>query len=62
MTPTDTSKPYSEFRHWVQTIWEENCVEHDEFREPRFTQQQYFQKYKYWLRGRYQQLQRQGQI
>lgn len=40
----------SEFCRWVHELWLRNCDEHDEMRESRYTQEQYFQQYKYWLK------------
>ena len=44
----------SEFRRWVHEIWRRNCDEHDEVNENRYTQKQYFQMYKYWLKREFQ--------
>ena len=41
------------FRLWVQNIWFENKQEHDEFGLDPYTQEEYFQKYKYWLKREY---------
>jgi len=43
----------SEFRRWVHELWLRNCDEHDEVRETRYTQEQYFQQYKFWLKREY---------
>lgn len=50
------------FRRWVEEIWRENVEEHRLYGELPYSQQEYFQKYKYWLRARYQQLRKQGQL
>jgi len=55
-------KPYTKFRRWVYTVWKENCEEHLQYNEPQYTESQYWQKYRWWLRSRYQHLQRQGQL
>ncbi len=51
-----------DFRTWAQEIWFQNCEEHDMYYLPRYTQQEYFHQYKWWLRARYQQLRRQGLV
>ena len=43
----------SRFRLWVQNIWVENSEEHLYFRENPYTIQQYWEKYKYWLKREY---------
>jgi hypothetical protein len=34
-------------------MYYENCVEHEEFHETRYTLSEYFNKYKWWLRREY---------
>lgn len=41
------------FREWLQDLWRENCDEHDVYHEPRYTMQEYFQRYRWWLRREY---------
>jgi len=41
---------YSDFRVWLHELWLQNCDEHDEVHQPRFTQAEYFQQYKWWLK------------
>jgi hypothetical protein len=41
------------FRHWVHNLWIDNCEEHYIYQQPRYTEQEYFQKYKWWLRREY---------
>ena len=41
------------FRQWVDEIWRDNCEEHLVYNEAAYTQQEYFQKYKYWLKREY---------
>ena len=43
-------KPFST---WLEKLWRENCSEHDDYNEPRYTLQEYFAKYKWWLRREY---------
>lgn len=47
----------SSFRTWLYNIWIDNCDEHRNNNELPYTMQEYFQKYKYWLKRefRYQQ-------
>ena len=40
----------SKFRRWLHELWMQNCDEHDEDRQPRYTQAEYFQQFKYWLK------------
>lgn len=49
------------FQNWLRNIWLENCQEHDVYGELPYTMQEYFQKYKWWLKReyRYQQKNRQ---
>lgn len=46
------------FRIWLHELWMQNCDEHDDYRQPRFTQAEYFQQYKYWLKREYKHQQR----
>ena len=43
-------KPFST---WLENLWRENYSEHDDYNEPRYTLQEYFAKYKWWLRREY---------
>ena len=38
------------FRAWLRHLWQENCIERDEFNELPLTQQEYFNTFKYWLK------------
>lgn len=39
------------FRHWVHNLWLDNCEEKVLYcDEDRLTEQEYFQKFKWWLR------------
>ena len=40
----------TKFRRWLHELWMQNCDEHDEDRQPRYTQAEYFQQFKYWLK------------
>jgi hypothetical protein len=42
-----------QFRAWLEELWRENCDEHDAYHEPRYTIQEYFSRYKYWLKREY---------
>lgn len=46
-------KEPSNFRLWVQNLWYENCDEHYAHKEPSYSIQEYFQKFKYWLKREY---------
>lgn len=43
-------KKFTDFRAWVHQLWVENCEDHFVHAEPRLGEQEYFQKYKYWLK------------
>ena len=40
----------TKFRRWLHELWMQNCDEHDEDHQPRYTQAEYFQQFKYWLK------------
>jgi hypothetical protein len=40
----------SEFRRWVHELWLQNCDEHSELNELPFSQQEYWDMYKFWLK------------
>ena len=42
------------FRSWLEDLWRENCDERDQFRQPRYTIQEYFRRYRWWLKREYQ--------
>ena len=46
------SKPPSVFRRFLLSKWEEHCVEVEawEKKQPEYLVQQYFDKYKWWLK------------
>jgi hypothetical protein len=41
------------FRNWLEDLWRENCDEHDSWSQPRYTLEEYFSRYKWWLRREY---------
>jgi len=41
------------FRLWVQDVWHQNCEEHLTFGEQPYKIQEYWTKYKWWLRREY---------
>lgn len=43
-----------DFRTWLRELWYDNCEEHRQFKELPYTTEEYFQKYKYWLKREYQ--------
>lgn len=54
MKPADLqTKPWTPFRNWVHNLWLENCEEHDVVGESRYREQEYWEKYKYWLKREY---------
>jgi hypothetical protein len=40
----------SRFRLWLREVWLQNCDEHRDYGELPYTQEKYFQMYKYWLK------------
>jgi len=45
--------PQSDFRRWVDMLWQENCRERCAWREPESTLVAYWDRYKWWLRREY---------
>jgi hypothetical protein len=43
----------SDFRIWVEDIWRENCEERLIWQEARQPLNEYFQRYKWWLKREY---------
>lgn len=43
----------SDFRLWVDRIWQENSDEHFFWGEKAYTKQEYFKQFKYWLKREY---------
>ena len=50
----------SAFRKWLREIWAENCTERMEYKELPYSMQEYFQKYKYWLKREFKHQNKQG--
>jgi hypothetical protein len=53
---------HSEFRVWVENFWHENCIENRYWKDTEYTLEEYFQKYKYWLKREYRFQQREQAI
>jgi hypothetical protein len=49
---------HSAFRKWVHDLWLLNCDEHEQYQQPKFSQTEYFQMYKFWLKREYKHQQR----
>jgi hypothetical protein len=45
------------FRMWVNNLYFQNCEERLTYHEPGYTLKDYWNKYKWWLRREYRQLQ-----
>jgi hypothetical protein len=43
----------SPFRRWLQQIWYENCKEYEGYNQLPYTLQEYWSRYKYWLKREY---------
>ena len=41
------------FQLWLHNIWLDNCAEHEGWNELPLTKQEYWRRYKYWLRREY---------
>lgn len=41
------------FRIWLENLWRDNCDERMSWGQPRFSLQEYFNQYKWWLRREY---------
>jgi hypothetical protein len=50
----------SKFRRWVHELWLQNTDELIEYKELPYTQEQYFQMYKYWLKREFKHRQKNG--
>lgn len=50
----------SDFRHWVRNLWFDNNEEHRQHGELPYTMQEYWARYKWWLKREYQYQRRQG--
>jgi hypothetical protein len=53
-------KHTTSFRIWVNKIWFENKDEHSVFNQPGYSLEEYFNRYKYWLKREYRYQQRQN--
>lgn len=42
------------FRQWLEDLWRDNCDERAIFGQPPYTMQEYFRRYRWWLRREYQ--------
>lgn len=51
---------HSDFRYWLHELWLQNCDEHRDYNELPFTVEEYFQRYKYWLKREFKHQQRNG--
>lgn len=46
-------KSVSKFKSWVHNLWVDNCEERLLFCDDRLTEQEYFRRFKWWLRREY---------
>ena len=53
IVPTDHRHQSSAFRHWVNELWMENREERLLYGEEPATINQYWERYKYWLKREY---------
>ena len=51
--PADRPSQAKPFRLWVQQVWYENCEEHLTYGEDPYKLQEYWNKYKWWLKREY---------
>jgi hypothetical protein len=47
-------KKASEFRLWVNELYQRNCIERDGYKMPCLEVKEYFNQYKYWLKREFQ--------
>jgi hypothetical protein len=50
----DQKNQVKQFRQWVEEVWRENCEEHLTYGEDPYKLQEYWTKYKWWLKREYQ--------
>lgn len=43
----------SPFRSWLDKIWRENCREYEDYGQLPYSLQEYWHRYKYWLKREY---------
>ena len=43
----------SKFRNWLRNIWIDNCKEHEDYKELPYSMDEYWARYKYWLKREY---------
>jgi hypothetical protein len=53
-------KKDTHFRRWLAEIWRENCEEHRVYNQLPYTLEEYWNRYKYWLKREYRHQQRHG--
>jgi len=53
-------KDVKPFRTWVNEIWHENRAEYEAFNQQGYSLEEYFNRYKYWLKREYRYQQRQS--
>jgi hypothetical protein len=51
--PENPLKLPSAFRMWVNNLWVENCEERQRYGDPQLNSQEYWQRFKWWLRREY---------
>ena len=49
----NSAKKESHFRSWVRNIWFDNAIERAEYKQLPYTMEEYYQKYKWWLKREY---------
>jgi hypothetical protein len=48
------------FRRWLHELWLQNCDEHEAYGQPKYSQEEYFQMYKYWFKREFKHQQKHG--
>ena len=43
----------SNFRKWLDDIWRENCREYEDYGQLPYSLEEYWKRYKYWLKREY---------
>jgi hypothetical protein len=52
----------SHFRFWLRNVWLDNCDENDNFNQPKYSLEDYWAKYKWWLRREWRHQQVKGYV
>jgi hypothetical protein len=51
--PVQSKQQDSAFRHWLHELWLQNSDEQRDYGQLPYSQEEYFRRYKYWLKREY---------